>query len=302
MKKILGTIVTSLVLFSSVNVFAGAKVSSQSILLDGKDTDVKGYIIQDNNYFKLRDVAALLDGKDAEFNVSYDEDRSAVIITSKSDYKKTDADLTPLKDSDSDIKKSTHNVYVNGVRHSFNVYSIDGYNYFKLRELGKTIGFDVNFDEKNNKVLIDSKAIKPRSLVNNQVEVKIVDYAAGYNDKVLDIIKDPILDINNFIKNINNNVLATTEEGQLSGETQYVKSENIVEVYPSLTKYIGKFTYKPYIRITQGEKSEIFPYEGKFEVAKTLASKGFDSTSEFEISLGAKTEDNFIKYSSFKYK
>lgn len=302
MKKILGTIVTSLVLFSSVNVFAGAKVSSQSILLDGKDTDVKGYIIQDNNYFKLRDVAALLDGKDAEFNVSYDEDRSAVIITSKSDYKKTDGDLTPLKDSDSDIRKSTHNVYVNGVRHSFNVYSIDGYNYFKLRELGKTIGFDVNFDEKNNKVLIDSKAIKPRSLVNNQVEVKIVDYAAGYNDKVLDIIKDPILDINNFIKNINNNVLATTEEGQLSGETQYVKSENIVEVYPSLTKYIGKFTYKPYIRITQGEKSEIFPYEGKIEVAKTLASKGFDSTSEFEISLGAKTEDNFIKYSSFKYK
>ena len=69
-----------------------------------------------------------------------------------------------------------------------------------------------------------------------------------------------------------------------------------------MTKYIGKFTYKPYIRITQGEKSEIFPYEGKIEVAKTLASKGFDSTSEFEISLGAKTEDNFIKYSSFKYK
>ena len=83
MKKILGTIVTSLVLFSSVNVFAGAKVSSQSILLDGKDTDVKGYIIQDNNYFKLRDVAALLDGKDAEFNVSYDEDRLANLITKK---------------------------------------------------------------------------------------------------------------------------------------------------------------------------------------------------------------------------
>lgn len=72
--------------------------------MDGKDTGVKGYNINDNNYFKLRDIAALLDGKDAEFNVSYDNDREAVMITSKSDYKKTENDLVALKDSDSEIK------------------------------------------------------------------------------------------------------------------------------------------------------------------------------------------------------
>ena len=75
MKKILAVVVSSLILFSSISVFAGAKVSSQSIVLDGKDTGVKGYNIEDNNYFKLRDVAALLDGKDAEFSVSYDQER-----------------------------------------------------------------------------------------------------------------------------------------------------------------------------------------------------------------------------------
>ena len=51
MKKFLGAVVSSLILFSSINVFAGAKVSSQSIVLDGKDTGVKGYNIEDNNYF-----------------------------------------------------------------------------------------------------------------------------------------------------------------------------------------------------------------------------------------------------------
>lgn len=300
MKKIISIGLTSLVLIT--NVFAGAKVSSQSVYVDGKDTGVKGYNINDNNYFKLRDIAALLDGKDAEFNVSYDNDRESVMITSKSDYNKTENDLVALKDSDSEIKKSTHKVFVNGVRHSFSVYTIDGYNYFQLRQLGKTIGFDVNFDEKNNSVLIDSKSIPGRSLVNHQVDVKIVDYATDYEEKNLDILKDPLLDISKFLANIKNEVLATAEEGKLSGESIYVKSENIVEVLPTSAKYNGKLTYTPYIKIDQGEKSEVFPYEKEFEVAKTLTSKGFDSTSEFEISLGAKSKDNFVKYSSFKYK
>lgn len=302
MKKFLGLVVSSLILFSSINVFAGAKVSSQSIVLDGKDTGIKGYNIEDNNYFKLRDVAALLDGKDAEFSVSYDQERETVIINSKSDYTKTDSDLSPLKDTDSKIKKSLHNIIVNGVRHSLNVYTIDGYNYFKLRELGQTIGFVVDYDQKNNKVTIDSRAIEPKAILNNQVEIKILDYRASYEDKSLDILKDPILDIDKFLGNINNSILATKDEGQVNGEAKYIKSENIVEVLPTSTKYNGKFTYKPYIQVSQGEKSEIFPYTSKFEVAKTLAAKGFDSTSEFEISLGAKTEDHFIKYSSFKYK
>lgn len=300
MKKIISIGLTSLVLIT--NVFAGAKVSSQSVLVDGKDTGVKGYNIANNNYFKLRDIAALLDEKDAEFNVSYDSDREAVIITSKSDYKKTENDLAPLKDSDSEVKSSTHKVFVNGVRHSFNVYTIDGYNYFQLRQLGKTIGFSVNFDEKNNSVQIDSKSIPGRSLVNNQVNVKIVDYVTDYEEKSLDILKDPLLDISKFLANIKNEVLATSEEGKLSGESTYVKSENIVEVLPTSAKYHGKLVYTPYIKIEQGDKSEVFPYEKGFEVAKTLTSKGFDSTSEFEISLGTKSKDHFVKYSSFKYK
>lgn len=302
MKKLLGIALSSLVLFTSVNVFANAKVSSQSVVLDGKDTGVKGYNIADNNYFKLRDIAALLDGKDAEFNVSYDNDRSAVMITSKSDYKKTAEDLVPLKDSNSEVKKSSHNVFVNGVRHSFKVYTIDGYNYFQLRELGRTIGFDVNFDEENNSVLLSSKSIPGLSLVKNQVDVKIVDYATDYDNKELDILKNPLLDISKFLDNIKNDILATSNEGQVTAESTYVKSENIVEVLPKSTKYNGKFTYKPLIMIEQGEKSEVFPYEGEFEVAKTLTSKGFDSTEEFEISLGANKKDNFVKYSSFKYK
>ena len=247
MKKIISIGLTSLVLIT--NVFASAKVSSQSVLVDGKDTGVKGYNIADNNYFKLRDIAALLDEKDAEFNVSYDSDREAVIITSKSDYKKTENDLVPLKDSDSEVKSSTHKVFVNGVRHSFSVYTIDGYNYFQLRQLGKTIGFSVNFDEKNNSVQIDSKSIPGRSLVNNQVNVKIVDYVTDYEEKSLDILKDPLLDISKFLANIKNEVLATSEEGKLSGESTYVKSENIVEVLPTSAKYHGKLVYLSLIHI-----------------------------------------------------
>lgn len=302
MKKFITIAISSLVLFSNINVFASTKVSKQSIVLDNKDTNVYGYMINDNNYFKLRDVAALLSGTDSGFSVSYDSYANSIFINRKSEYTKTPEDLKPLTDSDSDAIKSNVDVFVDDARVSFKTYSIDGYNYFKLRELGKVIGFDVDFDEERGNVLISSKSIKPGLLVNGATEVNIVDYATSFKNEHQDILKKGVLDIKDFFNNIESSVLGTQDHGQVFGNSFYIKSKDVVEVYPNSSIYIGKFSYTPYIRITQKDKSDTFKYTDKFEVAKTLKSKGFDPTSEFEISLGTKSDDRFIVYSTFVYK
>jgi len=54
------------------------------------------------------------------------------------------------------VNKSTHTVVVNGNEIAFDAYNINGYNYFKLKDLGKALDFNVWWDEAEQKVLIDT--------------------------------------------------------------------------------------------------------------------------------------------------
>ena len=57
---------------------------------------------------------------------------------------------------DSVITKTSHPIYVNGNQVAFDAYNIDGYNYFKLKDLGKALDFNVLWNESEQKVLIDT--------------------------------------------------------------------------------------------------------------------------------------------------
>lgn len=73
-----------------------ASKTSQSMTLDGKAVDANAYLIEDNNYFKLRDIAALLRDTEAKFNVSYDEEVNSVVIENNKTYEVLDTDLVPI--------------------------------------------------------------------------------------------------------------------------------------------------------------------------------------------------------------
>ena len=62
---------------------AGKSVSptAHSMTVDGKKVNPAAYTIDGNNYFKLRDVAALLSGTEAQFQVGYDEQTKAITLT-----------------------------------------------------------------------------------------------------------------------------------------------------------------------------------------------------------------------------
>lgn len=54
------------------------------------------------------------------------------------------------------ITKTSHQIFVNGNQVAFDAYNIDGYNYFKLKDLGKALDFSVLWNESEQKVLIDT--------------------------------------------------------------------------------------------------------------------------------------------------
>jgi len=54
------------------------------------------------------------------------------------------------------IQKTTSPIIVNGEKIEFNAYNIDGYNYFRIKDLGKELNFSVLWDEEKQQVLIDT--------------------------------------------------------------------------------------------------------------------------------------------------
>ena len=47
-------------------------------------------------------------------------------------------------------------IYLDGKEVSFTAYNIGGNNYFKLRDIGKTIDFNVSWDGANNRIGINT--------------------------------------------------------------------------------------------------------------------------------------------------
>ena len=147
------------------------KASSQKVKLNGKDVVIYGYIIDNYNYFKLRDVAAVLKDTEAKFGVEYKD--AIATLTKGADYKVADTDQKEVKKVSKGIL-TNDKVMVGDKALTATAYKIDNSNYYKLRDLGEALGFGVDFDKATNTVLLTSKEaeVKEEKVAPKVEEVK----------------------------------------------------------------------------------------------------------------------------------
>lgn len=134
-----------------------AETSREKVRFDGKDIKINFYLINRSNYVRIRDAAALLKDTPAKFMVSYDNESQKVIITKGQNQKE---DFTYVeKREEEEIAKTNKQKIVDSQGKDIELkgYFIDGYNYFRLRDLGKILDFGVAYDFKTGTVLLDSK-------------------------------------------------------------------------------------------------------------------------------------------------
>lgn len=134
-----------------------AFVSGENVSFDGRNLQINTYLINRSNYVKIRDVAALLKDTPAKFDIAYDNEKQSVIISKGKNY----SDSFIYKESklkEERIAKDTRQKIVDdkGEEIELKGYFIDSYNYFRLRDLGKVLGFGVAYDFKDQKVLLSS--------------------------------------------------------------------------------------------------------------------------------------------------
>ena len=172
-------------------------LSKQSLTVNGEAVNCQKYNIDGYNYFKLRDLAKLLDGTESQFNVDYDKAANSIVITTGSAY--TTPDGTELKigeDLSAKAKLSPQSLIIDGEEYTdLTAYNIGGSNYFQLRELGKVLHFYVHYDQATNTAQVDEQNEEeawdtgdaglddPRNADGiKKNEVLVVSFGTSFND------------------------------------------------------------------------------------------------------------------------
>jgi hypothetical protein len=133
-----------------------AKPTSATVLVNGTQVAFDAYSINGNNYFKLRDLAYVLNGTEKQFEVGYDAASKAITLTSGSAYTSVGGEMQS-KGTEAKVPSATSSkITLDGTAVTFTAYMIDGNNYFKLRDIGEAFDFGVAWDEATRTIAIDT--------------------------------------------------------------------------------------------------------------------------------------------------
>lgn len=139
-------------------------VSTHKITVDNALVSPRGYNVEGNNYFKLRDLAFILNGKADQFNVTWDAANNRILITTKTPYKAVEGDMDASVSAEiKSFVPSDSNIVLDGKPVSLSGYRINGNNYYKVRDVAAAIGFSIDYDEQTETVRIMSNSPVPPS-------------------------------------------------------------------------------------------------------------------------------------------
>ncbi len=130
--------------------------STHRVLVNGVEIQFDIYNIGGNNYFKLRDVAHVLNGTEKQFEVKWIASDNSIHLTTGMAYTPDGYEMIGKGNQAILATPTLSTVYLNERETSMVAYFISDNNYFKIRDLGKRLGFDVSWDGENSTVIIDT--------------------------------------------------------------------------------------------------------------------------------------------------
>lgn len=129
--------------------------STHVVTVDGERVDPQGYNINGYNFYKLRDIAYILNGTDSQFNVTWDGANNRIVLTDDAAYQEVGGEMTSSASTAIKyVSESDSTIVLDGKTLSLTGYRINGNNYYKIRDVGSALGFSVDFDPETEIVLI----------------------------------------------------------------------------------------------------------------------------------------------------
>lgn len=146
---------------------AEAYRTSSAIQINDYNCAIAGYNINNNNYFRLRDLAYYLRDTSAKFDIVWNEGYNSIELTTGSAYTENGEDVKTYYRTIA--QPTASQLIIDGREVYAEAYNIDGNNYYKLRDLGEYIPFEVQWLEYINSVCIyalDDNAVMSESSEN----------------------------------------------------------------------------------------------------------------------------------------
>lgn len=135
-----------------------ANQTASNVLVNGKQIAFDAYNIGGNNYFKLRDLAYALNGSNKQFEVTWDGENNTILLSSATPYTTIGGEMESKGTGSKLAKLTSSKILLDGKEIALKAYTINGNNYFKLRDIGQVFDFGVIWDGANNTIIIDTNS------------------------------------------------------------------------------------------------------------------------------------------------
>ena len=139
-----------------------AVYAPSKVLVDGEEYKFEAYNIEGNNYFKLRDIAMLLNKNNAQqqfVNVTWDDINKVVNVIPCEKYVPVGGEFAEGDGTSKLAQYGASELYISGYPIGVRAYLINGNNYFKLRDLAEIFAFDVDWDAASNSIIVDTLSV-----------------------------------------------------------------------------------------------------------------------------------------------
>ena len=132
------------------------KPTASNVLVNGKQIEFDAYMIDNNNYFKLRDLAKVINGTEKQFEVGWDPVNKSINLVSGQAYISVGGELTKDNIKNDKAIESKSPIYKDGQAFQLKAYTVGNNNYFKLRDIGRSFDFGVGWDNVTKTITIDT--------------------------------------------------------------------------------------------------------------------------------------------------
>lgn len=249
LKKITTLGLALLLLQPQAALASGIQTSKQNMFINNEPVKIEAYNLNDNNYYKLRDILKELSNTGSNFNVKYDPKSNGVRIVGGEKYQEVDRIYTPPKNIDSYVMSAQKLAYNDKIQ-NVAVVNIEGYNYLSIRDLALLLNIGVGYDYDTNTVMFGKtdlnkvrETYKSREKIekqpNKEPENKIDNQGAGKNEGKNEASLSVIV---SETKNVNGIALNTVTVGGNKLDFSVVKANdglNGAEPFNSMIKRSG---------------------------------------------------------------
>ncbi|RRD94420.1 hypothetical protein EII17_07955 [Clostridiales bacterium COT073_COT-073] len=235
MKKailLLSVLFICLISIGPVSASPTAIPSTNKVAVNGKLVNVRAYVIENANYFKLRDIAMAVNGTAKQFDVSWDGESRTISLIPDSPYTVVGGELNPDLPEINSIMQSQDHLTMFSIPHHLSAYTINGNNYYKLRDLCALMSIGVTFDAAANQVNIDTTTSYYQTLYLEMSQTKPLETLNNnryqyQNDEFGYSFEVPVL-LSTLPKNSNGMVLySDSEKGEAYTQLSVSARKNI---------------------------------------------------------------------------